>query len=423
MTKLYPALQKFYTALKSIQRFSKESNFIDNIGCIDVFLSEYRSITLVLQTTLGSANDSVYLNNRDSLLLKDKDVAKWFNDGRVQVVHQHPFKLKKILRVIIYDYGRAVEYKRIEQTIEDGVSISTYLDEIKKEILSIGEREVNFSIEYFFVDKSDNSETNLFHFIEKGISNMWTFLKAMKRDLVANGDITDKLMMEIEEILVSLPPRWMIDSIDYTFFLSSNDFKRGELVTMLLPDIRMPMNAFYQFVNQFAQAKDYFEAFILMHTLIYLKQNRNILTTFFIEYDDETYQTIAFASTIRTTMYRYVNRVAEIVTNNKIKNVYLATEMIHYDVGDYNDLLELSKLSYIERINKSKRNVTLLSFYKITSIGSVVSKFIDTNRLIEGDSLNVAISRAAVKDENQIAYIMLTPIVENFRKISKKRVV
>ena len=80
-------------------------------------------------------------------------------------------------------------------------------------------------------------------------------------------------------------------------------------------------------------------------------------------------------------------------------------------------------MSYIERINKSKRNVTLLSFYKITSIGSVVSKFIDTNRLIEGDSLNVAISRAAVEDENQIAYIMLTPIVENFRKISKKSVV
>ncbi len=47
---MVPALQKFYNALKNLAQFSTESSFFDNVGSIDVFLSEYRSTTLVLQT-------------------------------------------------------------------------------------------------------------------------------------------------------------------------------------------------------------------------------------------------------------------------------------------------------------------------------------------------------------------------------------
>lgn len=50
---LYPAYQKFYSALSNLERFNKESNFFDNISAIDSFFTEYRNITFVIQSSLA----------------------------------------------------------------------------------------------------------------------------------------------------------------------------------------------------------------------------------------------------------------------------------------------------------------------------------------------------------------------------------
>ena len=50
---LYPAYQKFYSAICSLKRFSTENNFFDNISSLDTFFSEYRSTTLVMQKSLA----------------------------------------------------------------------------------------------------------------------------------------------------------------------------------------------------------------------------------------------------------------------------------------------------------------------------------------------------------------------------------
>lgn len=71
MSRLLPALQKFYNALKHLEQFSLENNFFDNISSLDVFLSEYRSTTLVLQESLRGNQDPVYIKNRKGILLKD----------------------------------------------------------------------------------------------------------------------------------------------------------------------------------------------------------------------------------------------------------------------------------------------------------------------------------------------------------------
>lgn len=49
---LYPAYQKFYSSLSSLERFDKEGNFFNNISCLDAFFSEYRNITFVIQAAL-----------------------------------------------------------------------------------------------------------------------------------------------------------------------------------------------------------------------------------------------------------------------------------------------------------------------------------------------------------------------------------
>ena len=50
---LYPAYQKFYSAISCLERFNKEQDFFENISCLDTFFSEYRSITLVMQKSLA----------------------------------------------------------------------------------------------------------------------------------------------------------------------------------------------------------------------------------------------------------------------------------------------------------------------------------------------------------------------------------
>lgn len=51
---LYPAMHKFYSALSSLEKFEKGSNFFDNISYLDNFFSEYRNITFVLQKSLSN---------------------------------------------------------------------------------------------------------------------------------------------------------------------------------------------------------------------------------------------------------------------------------------------------------------------------------------------------------------------------------
>ena len=140
-----PSLQKFYNALKHLEQFSVESSFFDNIGCIDVFLSEFRSTTLVLQESLGGSQDPIYLKNLNEYLLKDEKTAKWLNNQRVTVIHKHPFSLKKILRIVIYDTGRAIEFKRYEQTLEDDKPIENYEQVIRETFLSLSIPEICFS--------------------------------------------------------------------------------------------------------------------------------------------------------------------------------------------------------------------------------------------------------------------------------------
>ena len=48
---LAPALQKFYSALKSLDEFGRYGNFFDDVSNLDKFFSEFRNITFVIQKT------------------------------------------------------------------------------------------------------------------------------------------------------------------------------------------------------------------------------------------------------------------------------------------------------------------------------------------------------------------------------------
>lgn len=49
---IFPALQKYYSALKSLDDFGCHGNFFDDVSHLDTFFSEFRNITFVVQKEL-----------------------------------------------------------------------------------------------------------------------------------------------------------------------------------------------------------------------------------------------------------------------------------------------------------------------------------------------------------------------------------
>lgn len=414
MSVLFPALQKFYNALKQLKKFSTGNSFFDNIGCIDTFLSEYRSSTLALQVSLGDSKNPVYLKNLETFLLKDERIAKWMNDNRVTVIHKHPFSLKKVLRVVIYDSGNAVVFKKYEQTVDNEEPIGDYFQELRNTILSIATPEIYFSAQYLFVDEEDANEINIFDIIEKGVVAMWQFLHAMKSDLNDDSNVANKLMQEIDVMAQSMPQRWATDVIDYCYYRGDDSFERGESFHLMMPDIRIPKEILLQQAQQLSSSvKNFYEAFIYFHTFAYVEQNHHIINTFFVEYDDGTCQTLGFLASIRTTMYRYINRVASLVKTNIIVNVYLVTETVGYEGVDMKSFPKFLQLNYKEKM--AYRTKTFLSFYKVTQLGEIEPAVIDADTLIDRLSVSVAKGNLKSPKEYEVRNVMLTPIVESFK--------
>ena len=93
---LAPALQKFYSALKSLDEFGRYGNFFDDVSNLDKFFSEFRNITFVIQKNLKTEeNKKTYEELRDSLL--SGDTLKWFINTRNKTTKERPFELKKEL--------------------------------------------------------------------------------------------------------------------------------------------------------------------------------------------------------------------------------------------------------------------------------------------------------------------------------------
>ena len=418
MSILVPALQKFYNALRQLKTFSKDNSFFDNIGCLDSFLSEYRSVTLVLQDSLGDSKHPVYRKNLEKYLLKDEKVAQWLNEQRVNVVHKHPFCLKRILRIVIYDSGNAIEFKKYEQTLEGETQIEDYYQAIRNIILSMPVPEISFSAQYLFVDEEDSTETNVFDFIEHGVNAMWRFLHAMKEDLPEESAVSSTLMNEIDKNVESMTERKVLDVIDYCYYRITDRFECGESMFMNFPDMRIPIKDFVNQVEHLTCVRDFYEAFVYFHTCAYIWQKHNLLTTFFVEYEDGTYMPIVFSFSLRTTMYRYINKVASLVSTDSICNVYLVTEMVDYGDVNVRDFQKFLQLNYEEK--KEYRKKTLLTFDKLSLTGQNSHVFIDSCELIDKHSVDIVMGKIKKITHPGLYNIMLTPIVSAFREKRKK---
>lgn len=117
---LYPAMQKFYSALSNLDKFNKDESFFENISSLDTFFSEFRNITFVLQKSLAHTN---YMPVYETLRSKHLSDCKWFVTKRNQTTKEQPFPLTKEIKLTVYFPEKGLEISTMQFTVENDMLI------------------------------------------------------------------------------------------------------------------------------------------------------------------------------------------------------------------------------------------------------------------------------------------------------------
>ena len=322
---LYPAYQKLYSALSSLDRFNKESNFFDNISCLDHFFSEYRNVTFAIQKAVnGTDKESIYIKNRDTFL-----TDHWFIDKRNETTKQQPFRLVKTIAITFYLPYHGFTAGEKEYTVENDEPIEKICDDIKKEFSEIHEAEIYFSVAFSFHEA--NSDIDLFDKLSSGISAMTQFMDAMDHDIGEDCDLCKQLKEQIKKMKFSHMPLDMFLINDYVYYPKQDTFDRCWRVTLAISPSNkkvanhLPLNIITQpeHLNYDGTA---FGNFTFMHAILRVGHpGMDIMPAIMIVYEDETYDLDAFQSDNKTTFYRKINETAQIIKQTPVREVCLVT--------------------------------------------------------------------------------------------------
>ena len=321
---LYPAYQKLYSALSSLDRFNKESNFFDNISCLDHFFSEYRNVTFAIQKTVnGTDNEHIYIKNRDKYL-----TDHWFIDKRNETIKQQPFRLVKSVAITFYLPYHGFTVGEEEYTVENDEPLENICDDIKTSFSKIREAEIYFSVAFSFHEA--NSDIDLFDKLSSGIFAMRQFMEAMEKEIGENCQLCNQLKERINKLHFPHLPRDFFLVNDYVFYPATSTFDRAERwsLSLSIDGKNSTKVANHNPITQITQSEHLnydgtpFGNFTLMHAIIRaIKPQEDIMPAIMIVYEDDTYDLDVFHATIKTTMYRKINETAKIVESQDVREV------------------------------------------------------------------------------------------------------
>lgn len=326
---LYPAFHKLYSALHSLEQFNKGNNFFENITYLDNFFSEYRNVTFMLQKSLAHTEYiAVYEKNKGKFLTNK--TSTWFVEKRNEVLKEHPFDLEKRINITVYAPLTSIELSKYTFTIENDVEFSTIINDLRKALIAINHVEVFFSAEFSFHERGRNNE--LYEDLLSGIENMIQFLKAMKIEINEDCKLCDEIHSLIDKMIFFRVPKDMLFIDDYVYYPQKDSFEKASQTAFFMgQNIRAPLSNIHKYLHkELNKPIDDFADFVLMHLFMFKKQKNNIMPTFMIIYDDNTFELISFTSSIKTTIYRKTNEIANRIEADNIKTVFFVTEMLSY---------------------------------------------------------------------------------------------
>ena len=399
---LYPAFQKYYSALSSLDRFSKEKSFFENISALDSFFSEYRNVTFVLQKSLAHTQYmAVYKKNRDDYLSS----CEWFIDRRNEITKEHPIQLiKQIDITVYYPFGEMCTLTK-SFTVENDKSIIGLLDDIKCFFNDIGHIEVFFSASFSFYDKTSN--VNIYDKILEGIHAMSAFLHAMCQEVDNCSAATNELKKKIDEFQFAIIPRDLFLVNDYVYYPDKKEFERAERTSMMFGGKpfqgKLPIGIFNSISNSSENEDDYFTKFIFMNAIIW---ETDLMPTIVVLFDDDTCELILFNSDLKTTFYRKINEIAIRIAKENIISVWFMTT--------YTTVLANERslnVSSKERLTLNGEDV--LTFMEVTKELSERECCFEQTKIHERDYIREIIANSSYT--LKMGSLTMRPIIEAFK--------
>lgn len=409
---LLPALQKFYSALKSLDEFGEKGDFFDDVSNLDKFFSEFRNVTFVIQKNLKTdENKEIYTKLRDTIL--SGDTLRWFINTRNKTTKEKPFELKKELAIDLYLPDGLYTLKDPRLVVD----VDKSFNEALKYIRSVCFEQLKL-VEVFFTSRitfreADDS-VDIYPKIREGIAQMNHFLGEMEKNFPCDCELCSALKGKIELLLRNIQFKELNFTSDYTLELGKEAVE-GEKAAMgfsmdgskvtLFSELRISLdNPIYGESKGCLQ--QLFLRFASMHTVIFQMQGHNIMPVFMLVYNDQTYRMIPFVSTTKATCYRTVLEVIKMPDFDEVSAVFYCGEYYLYDDIQ---LGKITKQPYSERIHNAQKEI--LSFVMIARDGGEMDIDLDEGRIEDMQYVSEQFRQAEWCKEDDLAlFDWLNPI-------------
>ncbi len=404
---LYPAYQKFYSAIRSLKRFSTENNFFDNISSLDTFFSEYRSTTLVMQKSLAHTS---HFETYEKVSAGIWDA--FFNTQRVKAIHTHPVEFTKGIDIKVYFPNTSMEVTSRQFTVENDIPLSSLVEELKEFFRALNPIEVFFSVKFSFVEK--DSGVDLWDKLTSGVATMQKFMDTMYSEIGEKCPLCDELRAQIDKTGYSLLPKDFFLVNDYVYYPEKEEFERAGRLALVLPgtgDKTIKKFSIKRFMESphFNSEITPFDKFVSMHVIIGAS---DLMPTIMTVYKDETYDLDTFHADIKTTVYRKVNETAEQILQGNVKEVYFMTT---YVVVEYQD--NLLNLTSKERLMKGSDEY--LAFMKVDCDLNETEYAFDGEYITQMEYV-VKQMRYGKKDKLDFGAVNMLPIIEAFKSLKEE---
>lgn len=364
---IYPILQKYYNALNSLNSLSITKDIFESIPLIDNFFAEFRNITFIMQKSFNTKELKEYYRKKQEELLND-DSLRWFIDKRNETVKENPFKLEKEVEVYVYlpDFCGKIIDSRL--SIDNDIPLDTLEQVIKTYLVKYNKNsDIYFSIDILF--KENGNEIDIYPKIKNGIGIMDKFINAVIADYPCDCSKCTNIIEKIKELKTEIFLKDFTFSWDYT--IENNEIIWGQQIEMgsydknghpiFMSNIRIPIDANLPIGKDIINSDmQLFKFYALMHCTIFKVQNKDIMPTFIIVYEDNTVSYIPFIPTIKTTFYRKAQYVEKIARKKDIRVVYFIGENYYYPIEKIKEIQQ----PYSQRIKHA--STTLLSLNMIS---------------------------------------------------------
>lgn len=284
----------------------------------------------------------IYERLRDKYLINN--VGKWFIDKRNSVLKEKPFDLEKRIIIKIYTGKDILSLPELAYTIENDVEYSSVIESLRLSFLKIGEVEIFFSVEFTFYEKG--SKEDLYENFIFGITQMKLLLSEMRKEVNEDCLLSEKLEKKIEDLNFYRVPKDFLLVDDYTFNCKYETFEKASRSTLSFGN-NIP-RASLKFLDRFSSDGDIFHKFEIMHLSI-MQLQETLMPTCMLIFNDDTFEINSFHSSIRTTVYRKFNEIANRIENENIIAVFFVSEMLVYDTEDVRHLDSDDRIKHVQK--------------------------------------------------------------------------